>query len=120
WIMGDDAEAADYASLGNIGLGFATLLIILLLSKLGNAAISRLSILLGIVLGTVLATLTGQADFGDVLSGPFFALPTPLAFGPPVFEIAPIISMLIVVIVILTETTADIIAVGEIVDSEVD
>lgn len=120
WIMGDDAEAADYASLGNIGLGFATLLIILLLSKLGNAAISRLSILLGIVLGTVLAAFTGQADFGDILSGPFLALPTPLAFGPPVFEIASIISMLIVVIVILTETTADIIAVGEIVDSEVD
>src|SRR5699024_2669144 len=120
WIMGDDAEAPEYASLGNIALGFATLLIILLLSKLGNAAISRLSILLGIVLGTVLAGFTGQADFSAIGDGDFFAVPTPLAFGPPVFEVASIISMTIVVLVILTETTADIIAVGEIVDTDVD
>ena len=120
WIMGDDPEAPEYASLGNIALGFATLLIILLLSKLGNAAISRLSILLGIVLGTVLAGFTGQADFSAIGDGDFFAVPTPLAFGPPVFEVASIISMTIVVLVILTETTADIIAVGEIVDTDVD
>ncbi|ASK66451.1 uracil permease [Brachybacterium avium] len=120
WIMGNNSEAPEYASLGNIGLGFATLLIILLLSKLGNAAISRLSILLGIVLGTALGALTGQADFSNVLDGPYFELPRPFAFGPPVFEIASIVSMTIVVLVILTETTADIIAVGEIVDTEVD
>lgn len=120
WITGNNKDAPDYASLGNIALGFATLLIILLLSKLGNAAISRLSILLGIVLGTILAGFTGQADFSQILNGPYFALPSPLAFGPPVFEIASIVSMTIVVLVILTETTADIIAVGEIVDSKVD
>ncbi|ATG52743.1 uracil permease [Brachybacterium vulturis] len=120
WIMGNNSEAPEYASLGNIGLGFATLLIILLLSKLGNAAISRLSILLGIVLGTALGALTGQADFSKILDGPYFELPRPFAFGPPVFEIASIVSMTIVVLVILTETTADIIAVGEIVDTEVD
>lgn len=120
WIMGNDTDSPDHGSLGNVALGFATLLIIIVLSKLGNAAISRLSILLGIVLGTVLAGFTGQAEFSQILNGPYFALPNPLAFGAPVFEVASIISMTIVVLVILTETTADIIAVGEIVDSEVD
>jgi uracil-xanthine permease len=86
----------------------------------GSAVISRLSILIGLVLGTVLAAVLGKADFSQVAEGNIFAFPEPLAFGPPVFEVAAILSMFIVVLVILTETTADIIAVGEIVDTKVD
>jgi NCS2 family nucleobase:cation symporter-2 len=52
--------------------------------------------------------------------GEIVAFPTPFAFGPPTFEIAAIISMLIVILVTLTETSADIIAVGEIVGTKVD
>lgn len=120
WAMGGNAKSPDYGSVANIGLAGLTLLIVLLLSKVGSALISRLSILLGLLLGTVAAVLFGMADFSRVLEGPVFAFPQPLAFGPPVFELAAIFSMFIVVLVILTETTADIIAVGEIVDTEVD
>nr|WP_309126041.1 nucleobase:cation symporter-2 family protein [Kocuria sp.] len=120
WAMGGAAQSPEYGSVGNLGLAGATLLIILLLSKVGSAAISRLSILLGLVLGTVLAAVLGKADFSKVADGAIFAFPQPLAFGPPVFEVAGILSMFIVVLVILTETTADIIAVGEIVDTKVD
>lgn len=120
WAMGGDAKADDYGSLANIGLAAGTLLVVLLLSKVGNAAISRMSILLAIVLGTVAAALLGMADFSQVGHGAIFAFPQPLAFGMPVFEIGGIISMTIVVLVILTETTADILAVGEIAGSKVD
>jgi len=120
WAMGGDAKADDYGSLSNIGLAAGTLLVVLLLSKVGNAAISRMSILLAIVLGTVAAALLGMADFSQVGNGAIFAFPQPLAFGMPVFEIGGIISMTIVVLVILTETTADILAVGEIAGSKID
>lgn len=120
WAMGGDAAAPDYGSLANIGLAAGTLLVVLLLSKVGNAAISRMSILLAIVFGTVAAALLGMADFSQVGHGAIFAFPQPLAFGMPVFEIGGIISMTIVVLVILTETTADILAVGEIAGSKVD
>ena len=43
-----------------------------------------------------------------------------LHFGTPTFEIGAIVSMTIVMLVIMTETTADILAIGEIVDTEVD
>jgi NCS2 family nucleobase:cation symporter-2 len=79
-----------------------------------------MSILIAIVLGTVGAALLGMADFSDVGTGAVFAFPQPLAFGMPVFELGGIISMTIVVLVILTETTADILAVGEIAGSRVD
>ncbi|KSU66243.1 uracil permease [Arthrobacter sp. NIO-1057] len=120
WAMGGDAKADDYGSLANIGLAAGTLLVVLLLSKVGNAAISRMSILLAIILGTVVAAILGMADFSKVGEGAIFAFPQPLAFGMPVFEIGGIISMTIVVLVILTETTADILAVGEIAGTKID
>ena len=61
-----------------------------------------------------------MADFSKVAQGPIVAFPTPFAFGPPTFHVAAIISMLIVILVTLTETSADILAVGEIVGTKVD
>ena len=118
WAMGGNAKAPDYGSLSNIGLAALTLLVILLLSRLVQGAVSRLSILLGIVLGTVFAAVVGKADFSGVGTGSWFALPTPFHFGAPVFQIGAIISMTIVILVIMTETTADILAVGEIIGTE--
>ncbi|GAA3698868.1 nucleobase:cation symporter-2 family protein [Oceanisphaera sediminis] len=120
WAMGGNSRAEDFGSMTNIGLAAMTLAMVLVLSKLGNAAISRLSILLAMVFGTLGAWAMGLVDFSRVLDGPVFAFPTPFHFGAPVFEVAAIISMLIVVLVILVETSADILAVGDIIDTKVD
>jgi len=120
WAMGGNSGAEDFGSVANIGLAALTLALVLGLSKIGVAAVSRLSILLAMVIGTLFAVAVGMADFSQVGNGPILAFPQPFFFGAPQFDIAAIISMLIVVIVILTETTADIIAVGEIVDTDVD
>lgn len=119
WAMGGDEKAADYGSIGNIGLAGATLLIVLVLSKVKSATLSRLSILLAIVLGTVLAAILGMVDFSKVPEGAMVAFPKPFAFGLPTFDVAAIISMLIVILVTMTETTADILAVGEVVKTKV-
>ncbi|MFC9253215.1 nucleobase:cation symporter-2 family protein [Amycolatopsis thailandensis] len=119
WAMGNNDKAPDFGSVSNIGLAALTLVIVLVLSKVAVPAISRLSILLSIVVGTVLAALLGKADFSEVGDGPVFALPTPFSFGAPTFDIAAIVSMSIVVLVTLTETTADLLAVGEIVGTRV-
>ena len=58
--------------------------------------------------------------FSQVSSGAWLQFPHLFAFGLPTFEISAILSMLIVTLVIMTETTADIIAVGDIVGTEVD
>lgn len=120
WAMGGNSRAADFGSMANIGLAAFTLACVLLLSKIGSSAISRLSILLAMVIGTLVAWAFGMADFSKVSEGPLLAFPTPLHFGMPVFEAAAIFSMLIVVIVILVETSADILAVGDIIDTKVD
>ncbi|SDL54918.1 xanthine permease [Modicisalibacter muralis] len=120
WAMGGNASAPDFGSMANIGLAALTLVIVLLLSKLGNATVSRLSILLAIIVGTFIAMSLGMADFSQVDDGPIAALPSLFHFGMPTFEIAAIVSMTIVILVILVETSADILAVGDIIDTKVD
>ncbi|WP_369133498.1 nucleobase:cation symporter-2 family protein [Modestobacter sp. I12A-02662] len=119
WAQGG-AGAADFGSMGNIGFAGLTLLIILVISRFFQGAISRLSILIGIVIGTVVAAVVGKADFSGVGEGSFVALPPFMHFGSPTFEIGAIISMTVVIVVIMTETTADILAIGEIVETPVD
>lgn len=120
WAMGGNEDAHGYGSPATIGLAAFTLLVVLVLSKLGSAAISRLSILLAIVIGTIVAVLLGQADFSGVGTGPAVGFPTPFAFDTPLFAASAILGMVIVIIVTMTETTADIVAVGEIAETEVD
>ncbi|KKA05788.1 uracil permease [Pseudomonas ogarae] len=120
WAMGGNSHAADFGSMANIGLAAVTLVLVLLLSKMGSATISRLSILLAMVIGTVIAVFLGMADFSSVSQGPMFGFPTPFHFGMPTFHIAAILSMCIVIMVTLVETSADILAVGEIIDTKVD
>ena len=120
WAMGGVESAPDYGSVANIALAAATLLIALVLSRIQAFGIARLAILIALVLGTVIALIVGKADFSAVGDGPLIALPQPFAFGLPVFELSGIVSMFIVVLVILTETTADMLAVGQITGSRVD
>ncbi len=119
WAMGGNSKAPDFGSMGNIGLAGLTLLIVLLLSKIGNATISRLSILLAMVIGTGVAWALGMTDFSRVAEGPVMALPEIFHFGWPIFSIAATLSMFIVIIVTLVETSADILAVGEILGTKV-
>lgn len=120
WMMGGNDKAPNWGSVENICLALLTLGIVIVLNMLPQASIRRLSILLAIVAGTILAYFMGFGDFSQVSSGAWLQFPRFFAFGLPTFELSAILSMLIVTLVIMTETTADIIAVGDIVGTEVD
>ncbi|MFT4260273.1 nucleobase:cation symporter-2 family protein [Microbacterium sp.] len=126
WITGQatitvDGEVVDnpnFAALDNIGLALFTLLVVLVLSKI--PMLSRLAVLLGLAIGTIVALIIGKVDVSPVGEAAVFAFPQPFAFGMPIFEIGAIISMFIVILVIMVETTADLLAVGEVVGTKVD
>lgn len=120
WAMGGNPSADDYGSVANIGIAALTLSIALLLSKLGSGLLSRLSFLLSIVIGTLIAFALDKASFGATDGIAWFALPVPFELGWPTFHAAAIISMLIVVLVTLTETSADLLAIGDIVNTDID
>lgn len=120
WIMGGNPKAPTWGDPGNVGLALATLGVILLLNITRNPLVRRLAILIAMAVGTIIAAMFGMVDFSKVGSGAFFAIPNVFQFGAPVFDVAAIISMCIVTLVTMTETTADILAVGEIVGTSVD
>ncbi len=120
WIMSGATADAPGAPPINVAFAFGTLLFIVLLERFAPAALARVSVLLGLVVGTIAALFVpGMVDWSGVADAGWFAVVTPFHFGLPTFEFASILSMLIVGVVIMTETTGDMIAVGEIVDKPV-
>jgi xanthine/uracil permease len=89
--------------------------IILIIYRFLPGFFSRVAILASLALGTLVAWAFGETDFSRVGEADWLAVSTPFHFGTPTFEIAAIVSMTIVMLVIMTETTADILAIGEIV-----
>lgn len=114
----------DFADMNSVILALITLAIVLVLYRIKRLA--RLAILLGLALGTVVAFILqtfmpfpkGVIKSLDLSQSAPIAFPTPFHFGAPTFEAAAIFSMLIVFIVVMVETTADIIAVSEVVGTE--
>lgn len=119
WAMGGNMKAADWGAPSNIGLAALTLGVILLLNRIGWSSITRIAVLAAMIVGTLVAVVTGKANFSGVLNGSWVAMPTMFAFGTPVFDSAAILSMFLIVLVLLTETTAGLMAVGEIVGTDV-
>lgn len=119
WAMGGNAKAPDWGAPSNIGLAALTLGVILLLNRLGRGGVTRIAVLAAMVIGTLAGLAAGKADFSAVFQGDWLAMPTLFAFGMPVFDSAAILSMFLIVLVLLTETTAGLMAVGEIVGTDV-
>jgi NCS2 family nucleobase:cation symporter-2 len=114
WLGGGDRTAPGFGSLPHLALGFATVAIILVIQRFGRGMVANLSVLLGLIAGTALAALLGQASFTQVNETPWFAFAHPLLFGPPKFALIPSVVMSIAMLVVMTETTGNCLAIGEI------
>ncbi|NGM44013.1 purine permease [Rhodobacter sp. SGA-6-6] len=108
-----------YAPLGNIAVSAVVLASILLIARFGRGFVANISVLLGIVIGAVIAFAIGAMSFGKVGEAHWFGLITPFHFGTPVFELVPIITMSLVMIVVMIESTGMFLALGEMTDRKV-
>jgi NCS2 family nucleobase:cation symporter-2 len=114
WLGGGDSAAPDFGSFPHLGLGVLTIALIVAIQRFGRGLIANLSVLLGMVGGTALGALTGQTDFAQVGSTQWFAVARPLLFGGPRFALLPAVVMSIAMLVVMTETTGNCLAIGEI------
>ncbi|MGN8644558.1 nucleobase:cation symporter-2 family protein [Gracilibacillus sp. HCP3S3_G5_1] len=112
--------SADFGSFTNLALGFGTLLVILLIFRFGKGFIQAIAILLGILLGTVMAYFMGMVDLDPVAESTWFHFPTPFHFGTPEFHLTPILTMTLVAIVSLVESTGVYFALGDICDKKLE
>lgn len=97
--------SADFASPTNIALAFGTLLFILVLYRFARGFLRSIAILIGLLVGTAVAAFMGMVDFTAVTDASWFHMPKPFYFGPPTFEITAIITMTLVAIISLVESS---------------
>ena len=109
-----------YADLTGVGIAGVVLLSILLISKYAKGFIANISVLLGIIIGAVIATAMGLMTFEKVAKAEWVGIVMPFSFGAPTFDPVLILTMTLVMIVVMIESTGMFLALGEMTDRKVD
>jgi OHCU decarboxylase len=104
---------------GNLAYAIGTLLLIVLIQRFFRGFLATIAVLVGLVVGTLVAWALGDATFSSVGGASWLGATTPFHFGWPRFSIAAIISMIVVMVITAVETTGDVFATGEIVDKRI-
>lgn len=97
--------ASDFGSFYNIGLGFGTLLLIILVYRFGKGFTKAIAVLIGLVGGSVAAAILNGINLAPVREASFFHLPQPFYFGTPTFEWPAIVTMILISLVSMVEST---------------
>ena len=98
--------AADFGSMNNWIVGSVTLLACLLCQVFAKGFLRSLSVLVGLIVGYVLACFMGMVNFGSLSGQSIIALPRLIPFTPE-FNIGAILSVVAVYLVSATETIGD-------------
>ena len=117
-IAGDNPAARDYGQVSHIALAGLVMLLIVVITRCFRGFISQIAVLLSIAIGTLVAWPMHLLDFSSVHAANWVGFSGFFRFGHPKFEAAAIISMCIVMLVTYTESTADMLAVSEMVDKK--
>ena len=111
--------AEDFGSPLNLFLGFSTLIIILIILKFAKGFFGSIAILTGIISGTVIGAFFGRVDFTPVAEASWMHLPQVFYFGTPEFHLLPILTMTLVAVVSLVESTGVYFALGDITEKKI-
>lgn len=96
----------DFGSAQNLILGTITLVTCILFNILAKGYWKQLSVLVGLVVGYIVAIFMGMVDFSGIMSGGIISLPHFLPFKPE-FNIGAIVSVVIIFLVSAAETIGD-------------
>ncbi len=96
-----------------------TLALIVVIQRVFKGFMATVAVLAGLVIGTAVAFILGDATFDSVGSSDWTGVTTPFFFGIPQFSVTAIISMIVVMMITAVETTGDVFATGEIVEKKV-
>src|SRR5580698_4507720 len=117
-IAGDNPAAKNYGQVSHIALAGLVMLLIVVITRVFRGFISQIAVLLSIAIGTLVAWPMHLLNFSSASAARWVGFSGFFRFGHPKFEAAAIISMCIVMLVTYTESTADMLAVSEMVDKK--
>ncbi|MBX9847262.1 MAG: purine permease [Xanthobacteraceae bacterium] len=113
WAAGGVPSMPNYGDPLHLGVAFFVLLVILAITKFGKGFWANIAVLLGIAIGAIAAMLLGKMSFAKVAAAPWVGVVLPFQFGMPIFDIVSIITMCLVMIVVMIESTGMFLALGE-------
>ncbi|WP_339494901.1 nucleobase:cation symporter-2 family protein [Pseudomonas sp. EA_35y_Pfl1_P108] len=116
---GGGSGAATFGSPIYLAIAALVLGTILLINRFMCGFWVNISVLVGMGLGYALCGLLGMVDLSGLAQAPWVQVVTPLHFGMPTFELAPILSMCLVVVIIFVESTGMFLALGKITGQDV-
>ena len=96
-----------------------TIAVIVAIQRIFRGFLATIAVLLGLVLGCVVAFALGDMNFDKVARADLIGFTQPFLFGLPKFDVAACITMIIVLLITAVESTGSTIATGEIVGKRV-
>lgn len=115
--MGDNIKEPTAQSMM---LSLLTIVIILLVQKFTKGFVKSISILIGLVAGTLVSAMMGLVDTTPVVEASWIHVPTPFYFGMPTFEITSIVMMCIIATVSMVESTGVYLALSDLTNDQLD
>lgn len=109
----------NYGSLTFLAVAGIVLVAILLINKYFKGFVANIAVLLGLVIGMIIAIPLGLVSFDGVSKAAWLGIDTPFYFGLPSFDVGAIIAMVLVMLVVMVESTGDFLAIGEIIDKPI-
>ena len=87
-----------------LGVALLVLVCIVLITRFVKGFFANISVLMGLVIGFVVALALGEVNFGGIAEAPWVAVVYPFAFGMPKFDLISIVTMCIVMVVVMIES----------------
>jgi uracil-xanthine permease len=119
WAGGGVLAKENFGNPQYLGIVLVVLGVILLLNRISTGFVSNVSVLIGLIVGFLVAIPAGLVNFEGVQKAPWFAVVYPFRFGRPTFDLSSVISICLVMIVVMVESTGMFLAMGEICDVKV-
>jgi xanthine permease len=104
----------------NLFLACLTLVCIVVINRFFKGYLRAISVLISLIIGTVVASFMGMVDFSVVGKASWFHIVQPFYFGFPTFHFSAILSMTLVAIVSMIESTGVFVALGDICDRDLE
>lgn len=117
---GGDASAKTFGDPASLIQAAVTILLILGLQAFAKGFLRSISVLIGLVGGTILACLMGNVSFSAISHAPIFHVPQPFYFGMPKFDVWSILLMIIISTISMVESTGVYFALGDITGKNID
>jgi len=111
---GGGVGAKDFGDPRNLAIVALVLVTILVVTKLFEGFIANIAVLIGLVVGFAAAFALGMVELRGLQEAEWLALIYPFRFGMPTFETGAIVSLCVVMIVVMVESTGMFLALGEV------